>query len=201
MLAGDQQLARAELDLARTTMLQAAADVRGADADIAARGRLSRGAGQPRSHRHSIADRWRRDWTSRGSRPDDRRLRARAGALHDRRSAAHAVARGSPEGEVGGVQRGSQVRFDIESIGGHPFTGTVAEVRLAPQVAASTASNAGTSSNRHQLEPGHRTDRDARPWPRPARLPRTSGSPTGGLDDDRQRTRSPRARPRLCRHP
>ena len=35
-LAGDRQLARAELDLARTTMLQAAADVKGADADIAA---------------------------------------------------------------------------------------------------------------------------------------------------------------------
>jgi len=51
-----------------------------------------------------------------------------------------------PEGEVGGVQRGSQVRFDIESIGGHAFTGTVAEVRLAPQVAASTASNAGTGA-------------------------------------------------------
>ena len=97
-----------------------------------------------------------------------------------------------PEGEVGGVQRGSQVRFDIESIGGHPFTGTVAEVRLAPQVAASTASNASTSSNQaqlepgHHLEPGHRRDARARGHIRLVSRRDDRQRPTGGLDDDRQ---------------
>lgn len=51
-----------------------------------------------------------------------------------------------PEGEVGGVQRGSQVSFDIESIEGRAFTGTVADVRLSPQVAPATATNAGATS-------------------------------------------------------
>ena len=147
-LAGDQQLARAELDLARTTMQQAAADVKGADADIAA-ARAAVTQAQVSLDRTVI--RAPIDGVVIGRHVDVGQTIAASvhapvlftiGDLRRMRLLAEV-----PEGEVGGVQRGSQVRFDIESIGGHPFTGTVAEVRLAPQVAASTASTAGGSSN------------------------------------------------------
>jgi HlyD family secretion protein len=148
VLAGDQQLARAELDLARTTMLQAAADVRGADADIAA---ARAGVTAARVSLDRTVIRSPIDGVVIGRHVEVGQTVAASvhapvlftiGDLRRMRLLAEV-----PEGEVGGVQRGSQVRFDIESIGGHPFTGTVAEVRLAPQVAASTASNAGTGSN------------------------------------------------------
>ena len=51
-----------------------------------------------------------------------------------------------PEGDVGGVQRGSQITFDIESTGGRALTGTVAEVRLSPQIAPATVPNAAAAS-------------------------------------------------------
>jgi HlyD family secretion protein len=148
VLAGDQQLARAELDLARTTMLQAAADVKGAEADIAA---ARAGVTQARVSLDRTIIRSPIDGVVIGRHVEVGQTLAASvnapilftiGDLRRMRLLAEV-----PEGEVGGVQRGSQVRFDIESIGGHPFTGTVAEVRLAPQVAASTTSNAGTSSN------------------------------------------------------
>jgi HlyD family secretion protein len=147
-LAGDQQLARAGLDLARTTMQQAAADVKGADADIAA-ARAAVTQAQVSLDRTVIRSPI--DGVVIGRHVEVGQTIAASvhapvlftiGDLRRMRLLAEV-----PEGEVGGVQRGSQVTFDIESIGGHPFTGTVAEVRLAPQVAASTASNAGSSSN------------------------------------------------------
>ena len=147
-LAGDRQLARAELDLARTTMQQAAADVKGADADIAA-ARAAVTQAQVSLDRTVIRSPI--DGVVIGRHVEVGQTIAASvnapvlftiGDLRRMRLLAEV-----PEGEVGGVQRGSQVRFEIESIGGHPFTGTVAEVRLAPQVAASTASNAGSSSN------------------------------------------------------
>jgi HlyD family secretion protein len=147
-LAGDQQLARAELDLARTTMRQAAADVKGAEADIAgARAAVT----QAQISLDRTIIRSPIDGVVIGRHVEVGQTIAASvhapvlftiGDLRRMRLLAEV-----PEGEVGGVQRGSQVRFDIESIGGHSFTGTVAEVRLAPQVAASTASSAGTSSN------------------------------------------------------
>jgi HlyD family secretion protein len=147
-LAGDQQLARAELDLARTTMQQAVADVKGADADIAA-ARAAMTQAQVSLDRTVIRSPI--DGVVIGRHVEVGQTIAASvrapvlftiGDLRRMRLLAEV-----PEGEVGGVQRGSQVRFDIESIGGHPFTGTVAEVRLAPQVAASTAPSAGGSSN------------------------------------------------------
>jgi HlyD family secretion protein len=148
VLAGDQQLARAELDLARTTMLQAAADVRGADADIAAAraavtlARVSLDRTVIRSPIDGVVIGRHVEVGQTIAASVHAPVLFTIGDLRRMRLLAEV-----PEGEVGGVQRGSQVRFDIESIGGHPFTGTVAEVRLAPQVAASTASNAGTGSN------------------------------------------------------
>lgn len=148
VLAGDQQLARAELDLARTTMLQAEADVKGAEADIAA---ARAGVTEARVSLDRTIIRSPIDGVVIGRHVDVGQTIAASvnapilftiGDLRRMRLLAEV-----PEGEVGGVQRGSQVRFDIESIGGHSFTGTVAEVRLAPQVAASTTSNAGTSPN------------------------------------------------------
>ena len=147
-LAGDQQLARAELDIARTTMRQAVADVKGAEADIAAaRAAVTQAQiGLDRTIIRSPID-----GVVIGRHVEVGQTIAASvhapvlftiGDLRRMRLLAEV-----PEGEVGGVQRGSQVRFDIESIGGHSFTGTVAEVRLAPQVAASTASSAGTTSN------------------------------------------------------
>ena len=147
-LAGDRQLARAELDLARTTMQQATADVKGADADIAA-ARAAVTQAQVSLDRTVIRSPI--DGVVIGRHVEVGQTIAASvnapvlftiGDLRRMQLLAEV-----PEGEVGGVQRGSQVRFEIESIGGHPFTGTVAEVRLAPQVAASTASNAGSSSN------------------------------------------------------
>ena len=147
VLAGDQQLARAQLDLAQTTMLQAAADVRAADADIAAARAIITEA---RVNLDRTIIRSPIDGVVIGRHVEVGQTIAASvhapvlftiGDLSRMRLLAEV-----PEGEVGGVQRGSQVRFDIESIGGHPFTGTVAEVRLAPQVAASTASNSSTSA-------------------------------------------------------
>jgi HlyD family secretion protein len=148
VLAGDQQLARAELDLAKTTMLQAEAHVRAADADIAA---ARAGITEARVNLDRTVIRSPIDGVVIGRHVEVGQTIAASvhapvlftiGDLRRMRLLAEV-----PEGEVGGVQRGSQVRFDIESIGGHPFTGTVAEVRLAPQVAASTALNASSSSN------------------------------------------------------
>jgi len=142
-LAGDQQLARAELDLARTAMLQAAADVKGAEAGIAAaraavtQARVSLDRTVIRSPidgvvigRHVEVG---QTIVASVNAPvlftigDLRRLRLLAEV---------------PEGEVGGVRPGAQVRFEIEAIDDRAFTGTVAKVRLAPQVAASTTTNA-----------------------------------------------------------
>jgi HlyD family secretion protein len=47
------------------------------------------------------------------------------------------------EGEIGGVSRGSKVSFQIESLGPRTFYGTVADVRLQPY--AEQASGAGSS--------------------------------------------------------
>jgi HlyD family secretion protein len=148
VLAGDQQLARAELDLAQTTMLQAAADVRAADADIAG---AQAAITEARVNLDRTVIRSPIDGVVIGRHVEVGQTIAASvhapvlftiGDLRRMRLLAEV-----PEGEVGGVQRGSQVRFDIESIGSRPFTGTVAEVRLAPQVAASTASSSSTSSN------------------------------------------------------
>ena len=148
VLAGDQQLARAGLDLAQTTMLQAAADVRAADADIAAARAVITEA---RVNLDRTVIRSPIDGVVIGRHVEVGQTIAASvhapvlftiGDLRRMRLLAEV-----PEGEVGGVQRGSQVRFNIESIGGHPFTGTVAEVRLAPLVAAATASNSSTSSS------------------------------------------------------
>jgi HlyD family secretion protein len=147
-LAGDRQLARAELDLARTTMQQAAADVKGAEADIAAaraavtQAQVSLDRTVIRSPIEGVVIGRHVEVGQTIAASVHAPVLFTIGDLRRMRLLAEV-----PEGEVGGVQRGSQVRFDIESVGGHPFTGTVAEVRLAPQVAASTPSNAGSSSN------------------------------------------------------
>ena len=143
-LAGDQQLARAELDLARTTMLQAAADVKGAEADIAA-ARAS--VTQARVGLERTIIRSPIDGVVIGRHVDVGQTIAASvhapvlftiGDLRRMRLLAEV-----PEGEVGGVQPGSQVRFEIEAIDNRPFAGTVAEVRLAPQVVTTTTTNAG----------------------------------------------------------
>lgn len=143
-LAGDEQLARAELDLARTTMLQAAADVRSAEAGIAAAVAVVR---QARVGLHHTVIRSPIDGVVIGRHVDIGQTIAASvntpvlftiGDLRRMRLLAEV-----PEGEVGGVQPGSQVRFAIESLGAAPFTGTVAEVRLAPQVVQAAAGAGG----------------------------------------------------------
>ena len=145
-LAGDEQLARAELDLARTTMLQAEADVRGADAGI--RGAQARVAEARVSLEHTVI-RSSVDGVVIGRHVDvGQTIAARVNApvlftLGDLRRM-RLLAR-VPEGEVGSVRQGSHVRFAIESIGDRSFTGTVAEVRLAPAL-SQAASTSGTGS-------------------------------------------------------
>lgn len=143
-LTGDEQLARAELDLARTTMLQAAADVKGAAAGIAAAMAVVR---QARVGLHHTVIRSPIDGVVIGRHVDAGQTIAASvntpvlftiGDLRRMRLLAEV-----PEGEVGGVQPGSQVRFAIESLGAAAFTGTVAEVRLAPQVVQAAASGTG----------------------------------------------------------
>jgi multidrug efflux pump subunit AcrA (membrane-fusion protein) len=148
-LAGDEQLARAERDLARTTMLQTEAEVKGADAGIrAARARVAEAR---LSLEHSVI-RSPIDGVVIGRHVDvGQTIAARVntpvlftvGDLRRMRLLADV-----PEGEVGGVRQGSQVRFAIESIGERWFTGTVAEVRLAPALtqAASTSGTGSTST-------------------------------------------------------
>ena len=146
-LADAQQLARVELDLARTTMLQASADVKGADAGIAAARAMVAEA-------HVSLDR-----TIIRSPIDGVVIGRHVDVGQTITASVHApilftigdlrrmrLFAEIPEGEVGGVQRGSQVSFDIESIGGRAFTGTVADVRLSPQGAPASATNAGATS-------------------------------------------------------
>lgn len=146
-LAGDQQLARAELDLARTAMLQASADVKGAAADVAAaramvtEARVSLDRTIIRSPIDGVVIGRHVDVGQTIVASVHAPILFTIGDLRRMRLFAEV-----PEGEVGGVQRGSQVSFDIESIGGRAFTGTVADVRLSPQVAPATATNAGATS-------------------------------------------------------
>ncbi len=146
-LAGDQQLARAELELARTTMRQAEADVRGADAGI--RGAQAGLAEARVSLEHTVI-RSPIDGVVIGRHVDvGQTIAARVNApvlftLGDLRRMR--LLADVPEGEVGGVRQGSQVRFEIESIGERTFTGTVAEVRLGPALTqAASTSGAGST--------------------------------------------------------
>ena len=178
-LAGDRQLARAELDLARTTMLQAAADVKGAEADIAA-ARAAVTQAQISLDRTVIRSPI--DGVVIGRHVEVGQTVAAAvnapvlftiGDLRRMRLLAEV-----PEGEVGGVQPGSQVKFEIESVGNRPFAGTVAEVRLAPQVAATTTANAAIPvATASVATPGSSSTTNS---PMTSTSAQTSGSATGG---------------------
>lgn len=50
------------------------------------------------------------------------------------------------EAEIGGVQVGTPVRFEIESLGGEEFTGKVAEIRLQPMQTVASSTGAATTS-------------------------------------------------------
>ena len=146
-LAGDEQLARAEFDLARTTMLQAEADARGADAGIRA---AQAGVAEARVSLEHTVIRSPIDGVVIGRQVDvGQTIAARMNApvlftLGDLRRMR--LLADVPEGDVGGVRQGSEVRFVIESIGDRSFTGTVAEVRLAPALTqASSTSGAGST--------------------------------------------------------
>lgn len=146
-LSSDRQLAQAELDATRTTMLQAEADVKGADADIAAAQAAITEARVSLDHtviRSPI------DGIVIGRNVDvGQTLAARVNApvlftLGDLKRMR--VLADVPEGDVGGVQKGSQVRFSVETLGDHAFSGTVAEVRLDPQVTEASASTSGSNA-------------------------------------------------------
>ena len=146
-LAGDEQLARAELDLARTTMRQAEADVRGADAGIrgaqaaVAQARVSLGHTVIRSPIDGVVIGRHVDVGQTIAARVNAPILFTLGDLRHMRLLADV-----PEGEVGGVRQGSHVRFEVESIGGHSFAGTVAEVRLAPELTeAASTSGAGST--------------------------------------------------------
>ena len=142
-LAGDEQLARAELDLARTTMLQAEADIKGADAGIRA---AQAGIAEARVSLEQTVIRSPIDGLVIGRHVEvGQTIAARVNApvlftLGDLRRMR--LLADVPEGDVGGVRQGSQVRFVIESIGERSFTGTVAEVRLAPEVTQASSTSA-----------------------------------------------------------
>jgi HlyD family secretion protein len=146
-LAGDEQLARAELDLARTTMLQAEADVKGADAGIRA---AQAGVAEARVNLEHTVIRSPIDGVVIGRNVDvGQTIAARVNApvlftLGDLRRMR--LLADVPEGEVGGVRQGSQVRFEIESIGERAFIGTVAEVRLAPALTEAASTSAAGST-------------------------------------------------------
>lgn len=154
-LAGDEQLARAELDLARTTRLQAEADVRGADAGI--RAAQARVAEARVSLEHTII-RSPIDGVVIGRHVDvGQTIAARMNApalftLGDLRRMR--LLADVPEGEVGGVRQGSHVRVAIESLGEQSFTGTVAEVRLAPALTEAAATSGTGSTPTPTATPG-----------------------------------------------
>jgi RND family efflux transporter MFP subunit len=50
------------------------------------------------------------------------------------------------EADVGGVQPGTMVTFDVESLGGRRFNGRVSQVRLQPIVQPATAGTSGSTS-------------------------------------------------------
>ena len=180
-LAGDQQLARAELDLARTAMLQTSADVKGAEAGIgAARAMVT----EARVRLARTIIRSPIDGVVIGRHVDVGQTIAASvqapilftiGDLRRMRLFAEV-----PEGEVGGVQRGSQVSFDIESTGGRAVTGTVAEVRLAPQVAPATAANAAAATTAAPAGTSSPTPVATSGTAPPAGSPASGTAPTGG---------------------
>lgn len=141
-LAGDRQLARAELDAARITMRQAEAQVQGAGAGIRAaqaavsEARVALGQTVIRSPIDGIVIARHVD----AGQTLAARVNAPAlftiGDLRQMRLLAEVA-----EGEAGGVQRGSEIRFEIESLGDRNFRGKVAEVRLSPVIEQAAASN------------------------------------------------------------
>ncbi len=146
-LATESLVPRAELDLAKTAALHAAADLKGADAGIAsARASIT----QARvSLNHTII-----------RSPIDGIVISRhvdvgqtiASAVQtpvlftiadlSRMQLLAEVA----EADVGGVQPGSKVSFQIESIGQQAFDGTVSAVRLQPLVEQAAASTTGSAT-------------------------------------------------------
>jgi len=183
-LAGDAQLARAELDLARTTMLQAAADLKAAEAGITA---AQAGVKEAQVSLDRTVIRSPIDGVVIGRQADVGQTIAAAvnaptlftvGDLRRMRLLVEV-----PEGEVGGVQPGSDVRFEVEALGAHAFTGTVAEVRLAPINVPAAASTSGsgastTSGNTATTSRSRETTAAAtatQPQPPPAAAPTTPG--------------------------
>jgi HlyD family secretion protein len=181
-LAGDAQLARAELDLARTTMLQAVADVKAADAGITA---AQAAVTEARVHLDRTVIRSPIDGVVIGRQVDVGQTIAAAvnapilftvGDLRRMRLFVEV-----PEGEVGGVQPGSHVRFEIEAVGSQAFTGTVAEVRLSPlnvpAAAATSGSGASTPSGATTTTSGSSGTAAAATTtqPQPAAAPTTVG--------------------------
>jgi HlyD family secretion protein len=146
-LSSDRQLAQAELDATRTTMLQAEADVRAADADIAA---AQAAITEARVSLEHTVIRSPIDGIVIGRHVDvGQTLAARVNApvlftLGDLRHMR--ILADVPEGDVGGVQPGSQVRFSIETLGDGSRQRPVAEVRLDPQVVQATATSGSTAA-------------------------------------------------------
>ena len=184
-LAGDAQLARAELDLARTAMLQAAADVKAADAGIAA---AQAGVTEARVNLERTIIRSPIDGVVIGRQVDVGQTIAAAvnaptlftvGDLRRMRLLVEV-----PEGEVGGVQPGSQVRFEIEALGSPAFTGTVAEIRLAPlnvpAAAATSGAGASTPAGNTAATPGSSGTTAAARSPQPQSQPAAPPTAAGG---------------------
>ena len=185
-LAGDEQLTRAELDLARTTMLQAEADVKGADAGI--RGAQAGVAEARVSLEHTII-RSPIDGVVIGRHVDvGQTIAARVNApvlftLGDLRHMR--LLADVPEGDVGGVRQGSHVRFEIESIGARSFSGTVAEVRLAPALTEAASMPGAGSAPTPTATSGTSTSSPA------TSSPATSGTATSGSAASGTSTGSP----------
>ncbi len=51
------------------------------------------------------------------------------------------------ESEIGEIKRGTEVTFQVDAMGARPFTATVGEVRLEPNVQAAASSNQSSSSS------------------------------------------------------
>jgi HlyD family secretion protein len=191
VLAGDAQLARAELDLARTTMLQAAADVKAAEAGITA---AQAGVTAARVNLDRTVIRSPIDGVVIGRQVEVGQTIAAAvnaptlftvGDLRRMRLLVEV-----PEGEVGGVQPGSQVRFEIEALGSQAFTGTVAEVRLAPlnvpAAAATSGSGVSTPSGNAATTSGPGGTTAAAPATQPQASPPAAAPTTPGGASSRQ---------------
>jgi HlyD family secretion protein len=147
-LSNDEQIARAELDLAQTTAKQTEAELKAADASIAAaqatmtEARVKLNQTMIRAPIDGIVISRHVEIGQTIAASVQTPVLFTIADLRRMQLLAEVA-----EADVGGVRQGSRVTFQVESIGDQPFEGTVSAVRLQPVLDVADATTAGGAAS------------------------------------------------------